>query len=93
MFYIFCNDYCFKLWFSNLKSLRRVPGCNSRAGEVVILSLPDFTGQRRYHWQILWLGQQSRNGSPVSYRRQTQGLHRSWKTWKVMEFKNFILQA
>ena len=22
-----------------------------------------------------------------------QGLYRSWKTWKVMEFKNFIFQA
>ena len=22
-----------------------------------------------------------------------QGLHRSWKTWEVMEFKNFIFQA
>ena len=22
-----------------------------------------------------------------------QGLYRSWKTWKVMEFKNFIFKA
>ena len=58
------------------------------------LSLPDFTGQRQYHWLFLLLQWQSRNGSPVFCRRLTLGSHRlCWKTWKAMEFENFIFQA
>ena len=64
-----------------------------------------FTRTRRIEGACSWHSVSSESNTPAKIQKEVvqvlrfrknwsqSSLYRSWKTWKVMEFKNFIFQA